>query len=106
MTKDQTTGVAERVLYGVLIGLFAKGVAWGWYDADMAAYLASGGVMFVGGAYAWWINRPVALLNAATNVVPDSSRLVIETPKTAPAEQKAAAQALATAANDKVTAKT
>lgn len=106
MNKDQTTGIIERVIYGVLLGFFMNGVKRGWYDAEMAGYLAGGVVAFVGGAYAWWINRPAALMNAATNQIPDNARLVIETKRNAPADDKDAACALAEAANEKVVAKT
>lgn len=106
MNKDQTTGVAERVLYGILMAAFAKGVERGWYDAEMAGYLTAGALTLIGGAYAWWINRPTALLNAAGNQIPAGAKLVIETKRGAPEDDKAAAAALASAANNKVVAKT
>lgn len=68
MNKDQTTGVAERILYGVAMGVLAKLVARGYIDEDMAAYIAAGFVSAVGAGWAWWINRPKALVQAAAAV--------------------------------------
>lgn len=67
MTKDQTTGILERIVYAVAMAVLTKLVAKGYIDQDMAAYLAAGVVTFVGGAWAWWINRPKALAIAAAN---------------------------------------
>ena len=106
MNRDQTTGIAERVLYGALLWLTMKGVAIGWFDAEMAAYLAAGGVTLAGAAWAWWINRPAALMNAASNQLPKNSALVITTSGAASGVEKAEASALANASNDKVSAKT
>lgn len=105
MTKDQTTGVFERWLYAAIAFLAARAAARGWIDPSMVDYIAGGGVALVGSLWAWWINRPVALLNAAGNVVPENARLVIETKPQATGEERTAAIKLATAANDKVTAK-
>jgi hypothetical protein len=64
-SKDQTTGIVERVIYGVAMAVLMKLVAKGWLDADMAPYIAGGAVTAVGGAYAWWINRPKAIVQSA-----------------------------------------
>lgn len=69
MTKDQGTSILERMIYGVALALAMKFVAWGWLDADMAPYIAAGIVAAVGSAYAWWINRPVSIVQAASNLV-------------------------------------
>lgn len=65
MTNDQGTGVIERVIYGVILGVLMKLVAAGWLTADMAPYLAGAAVSAVGGAYALWINRPKAIVQSA-----------------------------------------
>lgn len=66
MDKNQTTGVAERVLYGALLWLAMKCVQLGWFDADTAAYIAAGGVTLAGSAWAWWTNRPAALVKSVS----------------------------------------
>lgn len=65
MTNDQGTGVIERVIYGVILGVLMKMVAAGWLTADMAPYLAAAAVSAMGGAYALWINRPKAIVQSA-----------------------------------------
>lgn len=70
MNKDQVTGVAERVVYALAMAILTKLVAKGYIDQDMAAYLAAGAVTLVGGLWAYWINRPQALMNAAVNSTP------------------------------------
>lgn len=67
-SKDQATGVAERIIYGLAMGVLMKLVAAGYLDADMAPYVAGGIVTLVGGVWAWWINRPKALLQSAASV--------------------------------------
>ncbi len=39
-SKDQVTGMLERVVYGVALALAMKFVSWGLLDADMAPYVA------------------------------------------------------------------
>lgn len=68
MNKDQTTGVAERVLYAIILAGAMKLVERSWITPDMAIYLAAGGVTALGGAWAWWINRPSALLSSAGEI--------------------------------------
>lgn len=72
MNKDQVTGIGERVLYGVVTYFTAQAVAKGWIDGEMASYIATGAVSLIGGAWAWWINRPTALLRAAAQQNPDT----------------------------------
>ena len=79
---DQTTGIVERVLYGVALALAMKFVAWGWLDPDMAPYVAGGLVTAIGGAWAWWVNRPKAMLQSAA-AVPGTT--VVTTPALAAA---------------------
>jgi len=68
MNRDQTTGMFERVLYGVAMGVLTKLVAKGYIDQDLAAYVAAGFVTAVGAAWGWWINRPKALVQSAAAV--------------------------------------
>lgn len=106
MNKDQTTGVAERVLYAIILAGAMKLVERGWIDTDMAIYIACGGVTAIGSAWAWWINRPSALLSAAGAQLPKNAELVITTsPQASPAE-KVEARNLANDSSDKVIAKT
>lgn len=67
-SKDQATGVIERLAYGAILALMMKLVQKGYIDADMAAYIAGGVVAAAGSIYAWWINRPKAILKAAAAV--------------------------------------
>lgn len=83
MTKDQGTSIIERILYGIALAVAMKAVAYGWIEADMAPYYAAGLVTLVASAYAWWINRPVAIAKAAENISPDTK--VITTPAIAAA---------------------
>lgn len=72
MNKDQVTGVAERVIYGIVTYFLAKAVARGWIDAELASWIAAGAVSAIGGAWAWWINRPQSLLRAAAQNNPET----------------------------------
>jgi hypothetical protein len=86
VNKDQVTGVAERILYGLAVGLTGIGVKKGWYDTEMAAYLAGGIVTVVGSIWALWINRPTALIQSAANqpntVVVTTADIAKATPET------------------------
>lgn len=82
MNKDQGTGIAERLLYGVVVYLTAIGVKKGWYDGETAAWLTSGVVSLVGGAYAWFINRPAALAaSAATQAKNETVTAIAQLPE-------------------------
>lgn len=106
MNTDRVTGILERIIYGLLLGVAMKFVAWGWLDAEMAPYIAAGGVGFVGAAWAWWINRPSALMTAAGNQLPENSKLVIQSTPAASSVERQEARDLANASSAKVTAKT
>lgn len=106
MNRDQTTGVAERILYAIILAAAMKLVERGWITADMATYIAAGGVMLAGGAWAWWINRPSALLSAAGNQLPKNADLVITPTSAASTEERKQIRELANASNEKVIAKT
>ncbi len=82
MQKDQITGIIERVIYALAMAVLTKLVAKGYIDQDMAAYMAGGAVTLFGGAWAWWINRPKALLQSAA-AVPGTT--VVTTPALAAA---------------------
>lgn len=106
LNKDQRTGILERVLYSLILAAAMELVKRGYMSPDMATYVAAGGVGAIGSAYAWWINRPTALLNAASAQLPKNASLVITTPPDASRADKVEAAALASAANEKVTSKT
>lgn len=106
MNKDQSVGIIERVIYGVILAAAMKFVAWGYLDQDMAPYIAAGGVALVGGAYGWWHNRPASVLTRAGNTLPKNAELVIATAANASPTEKAEAHALANSASDKVVAST
>lgn len=106
INTGQSAGMGERFLYGLLNFFAVRAALRGWIDPAMAEYVASGGVMLIGGAYAWWINRPNKLLNAAANNLPKNAELVITTKPQASPVEKAEAHALAASSSEKVTAKT
>lgn len=96
---------AERMVYGAIIFATAKLVDKGYMTFDMQAYVAAGAVTFIGGAYAWWKNRPAALIDRAASQLPPSATLVIATPVTASAKDKEQAHEIAASAGEKVEAK-
>jgi len=84
-TKDQGVGVAERLMYGAFLWVAMQLVAKGFIDAEMASYLAAGAVGAVGSVRAWWVNRPKALVEAASNVIGENGMrtVVITAPEIA-----------------------
>lgn len=106
LNRDQSIGISERLLYSGLLFLAMKFVALGYIEADMAPYVAAGGVALASGAYAWWINRPSSLLTAAGNALPENAKLVITTTPSASPLEKAEVHALAASASVKVDSKT
>lgn len=106
LSKNQGSGVAERMLYGVITFLAARAASRGWIDPSMVEYVAAGGVMLAGSAWAWWINRPTALLNAAGDSIPKNAELVIAPTAQATYAEKVEAHELAASASDKVVART
>lgn len=107
MNKDQTKGMGERILYALLFWLGMRAVGAGLITPEMVPYIAdAGGIILtaVGAVYAWWINRPTALLNASADNLPKNAQLVITTTDAASGVEKAEAKAMAKAANDKVSA--
>lgn len=105
MANEMTTGIAERVLYGALLAGATKLVEKGYITSDMATYIAGGGLALAGGAWAWWINRPAKLLDAAAAQIPENGKLVITMPPHASAQDKDAAHDLARSAGENVVAK-
>lgn len=65
MNKDQSTGILERLAYAMIMAVLMKLVAKGYIDEDMATYVASGIIAAGGAVWAWWINRPKALIQSA-----------------------------------------
>lgn len=106
MNKDQGKGIVERLLYGAILFVAMKFVAWGYIDAEMAAYIAAGGVAAAGAGWAWWNNRPSSLLTRAGDALPKNVDLVLTPNPGATSTDRKEAHALADAASDKVTAKT
>jgi len=68
LTKDQGTSILQRIVYAAVMFLAMKAVARGYIDADMAAYIAVGIAGAADTAYAWWTNRPKAIVQAAANI--------------------------------------
>lgn len=104
-STEMTTGITERVLYGVLLGGAMKAVEKGWISADMAPYIAGGALTLIGGAWAWWLNRPGRLMDAAAAQMPPNAKLTITMPVHASAQDKDAAHDLARSAGENVVAK-
>jgi len=106
MNKDQGGGIIERVIYGAILFLVMKfGARFGLSSED-AAWIAGGGVALAGGAYAWYHNRPVAVMNRAGNAIPENTKLVIIPTAAASHDEKQEAKELAKASSDKVIADT
>ena len=84
-TSDQTYGVVERIIYGVAMFVLMKAVTKGWITGQDAPYIAGGIVTLVGGAWAWWINRPKAIVQSAAalpqTVVVTTPALAASTPE-------------------------
>lgn len=106
MNKVQGIGITERLLYSVFLWFAMMGVKYGWWDAEMAAYIAAGALAATGAARAWWINRPSTLLSDAADQLPKNSQLVITTTANASSVERKDAHELADAASEKVVAKT
>ena len=101
INQQQGTGISERVVYGAVTFLVIKyGSKFG-FSADDAAWLAGGLLAFGGGAVGWYRNRPVALLNRASTVVPENAKLVITPTLAATHVEKVEVRDLANAANGK-----
>lgn len=60
-TWDQVKGIAERL---ILIGL-AGATGAGWIGKDDALTYGPALLMLVGAIYAWWVNRPKAIVQSA-----------------------------------------
>lgn len=71
-----TSGIAERLIYSAVLAVAMKLVAAGYITSDMATYLAAGAVALAGSVWAWWINRPKALLVAAAANAPAGTTIV------------------------------
>lgn len=113
----RTLGVSERVLYGVILGVVTQFATWGWFDPNLAPWVAGGVFMLVSGSYGWWLNRPEglladaksantasAMLTAAATTVPKNAELQIVTTPDASHAEKVEVRAIAAGASDKVLA--
>lgn len=93
VTHPRLTGSAERIAYGLIMVILTRLVARGYLDASMAEYIAVGLVSGGGAVYAWWINRPQKLLEAAANVpnpnTPSGKTVVLASPEMAAATPSA-----------------
>lgn len=105
MNKDQGSGIIERIVYGTLTFLVLRYGAKFGLTPDDAAWLGGGAIALGGGVWAWWHNRPVSVLNRASEVIPTGAKLVIATPVDATITERMDAHQLADAANPKVVAK-
>lgn len=105
LNVDQGKGIAEGALYGAILLVAMKFVARGYIDADMAAYIAAGGVAAARSVRAWWNGRPSELLSRAGEQIPKNTELVITPLPSASHADKQEAVALAESASDKVKAK-
>lgn len=100
MSWDKVSGAVDRVLLVLCTWLVSRG----YITSQTAADIATLALGFIGVAVSWWVNRPKALLQAASNTLPTNARLVLQT--SVPSE-KAEVQALADSVpSDKVVAKT
>lgn len=104
VNKDQASGIFERLIYSGVLFVAMQAVARGWITADMAPYIATGAVAAAGSAYAWWHNRPVAVINRAGDAVPEGTKIVMVTPPTASQAVKDEVHALNAATNNTVSA--
>lgn len=87
VTKDQASGITERLLYAGATAVAMKLVSHGWISADDATWVATGIIGAVGGAYAWWVTKPSNILLAASNL---KGTTVVTTPDLAAATPSAA----------------
>lgn len=78
MTWDQIKGIIERI---VLVGLTWAATRGYITSADVAT-ISAAVLAVIGAAYAWWINRPKAIAQAAANI-PNTT--VVTTPALAAA---------------------
>lgn len=104
MNKDQGSGVIERFIYGAVVFLVMRYGAKFGISGDAADWFAGGAVAAVGGAWAWWKNRPVSVLNRAGAAIPENTKLVIVPTAEATHVERREAVELANAASDKVVA--
>lgn len=105
LNKDQGNGILERAMYGAFTAFAMKLVAWGWFTADEAPWIAGGLMTAAGGAYAWWHNRPAKVLDRAADALPRNNVLVVTPTPEASHADKQEAKTLADSAGPKVIAK-
>jgi hypothetical protein len=104
MNKAMQMGLIERWIYTFVLGAAMQGVAKGWWDADMATYIAVGVMGLGSSARGWWVNRPQRLLDDAAATLPKNSKLDMVPAANATHEEKTAIRDLAASTDTKVTA--
>lgn len=105
MNKDQGSGIIERVVYGAVSFMVLRYGGKLGLTPDDAAWLAGGAIALFGGAWAWWHNRPVAVLNRAGEAIPKDAKLVIDIPPHVSTAERNEAEKLANMASEKVVAR-
>ena len=105
MNQAMGIGITERLVYGVVAFLIGRyGEKLGLSQAD-SAWLAGGLITLVGGARAWYVNRPEKILDSAAAQIPNNAKLVVQiSPNSSSTDQKAV-QDLGAATGPKVEAK-
>lgn len=104
MNKDQGGGIIERMVYGAITFLVLRYGSTLGLTADDAAWLGGGAIALGGGAWAWWHNRPVSILNRASEALPDNTKLIMRTAINATSAEKAEVFALGENTHPRVSA--
>lgn len=81
LTTDQISGTADRAGLVIVTWLLTVASQRGWISQGDAITLAPAILVVIGIAWGWWVNRPKAILEAATN----TGATVITTPEMAKA---------------------
>lgn len=106
INKDQGSGVIERAIYSAILFVALKYGSYLGLSGDDAAWIAAGGMLLTSGAWAWWHNRPAAVLKRGADALPNNTKLVLATLPHATDAEKAKVFALGEAAGPKVVART
>lgn len=80
MTKDQVTGVIDRIVIAVL----TYAVARGWVSQGDVAQFGPAIVGLLAAIYGWYVNRPHSILKSAA-ALPTVDKIVVNNPETAAA---------------------
>lgn len=68
MNKDQLSGAGDRAVTVFITWLFTTAVNHGWVSASAAADYAPLALAVAVAVYGWWVNRPAAVVKAASNI--------------------------------------